>query len=219
MLRRLVTVHVQVAILLWSALAEGLRVDAIVWLLQPPALFVISFSSLPGCTFCTRFAVVTALAGPGGQASTLDSVTHILIDRSAYLVEPSLLFRAPCCPCCPAASTSSAVVAARESPSRGLVARSCLSCFLRVALAIAVASQRVHQLFTWHSASWHVLHVVSHARHQLSSWTLYSRHGTVNLELLAFSRHQMLLICWHVLLVVDLDFVLSMANEALISSP
>ena len=32
-------------------------------LLQPPELFVISFSSLPGCTSCTRFAVGTALAG------------------------------------------------------------------------------------------------------------------------------------------------------------
>ena len=36
--------------LLWSALAECLREGAIVWLLQPPALCVSSFSSVPGCT-------------------------------------------------------------------------------------------------------------------------------------------------------------------------
>ena len=48
----LVTVHVHVAILLWSALTEGLRVDAIVWLLQHLELIVSSFLPLgfQGCS-------------------------------------------------------------------------------------------------------------------------------------------------------------------------
>ena len=47
----LVTVHVHVAILLWSALAEDLRVDAIVWLSQHVELFVSSILLLgfQGC--------------------------------------------------------------------------------------------------------------------------------------------------------------------------
>ena len=98
-------------------------------------------------------------------------------------------------------------------PSRGLVVRSCLSCILRAALLVAVAS-RFSQLFTWH---FRVL-----TRHLPTRSTRLSPSGrrtpdtvSVNLDLLACLRHQMLLICWHVVLVLDQDLVLSMANSAL----
>ena len=207
----LVTVHVHVAIMLLFALAEGLRVDAIVWLLQHLELFVSSFPSLG---FQGRSPTEACNRHCFGWSwwSVRYSPLRLLIDRSACLVEPSLLFRAPCCP---AAST----FAARESPSRGLVVRSCLSCFLRAALVIAVDSPRFPSLFTWH---FRVLtrsaHLPTRSTQVFSFWTLYSQHGSVNLELLACLRHQMLLICWHVLLVLGLGFVLSMANSALNSS-
>ena len=94
MLRRLATVHVHAAILLWSALAEGLRVDASVWLLQLPELLVRSFSSFPGCTSCTRVALVTALAGAWWSVRH-PRLSHACTDRPVC-VSGGAIFVLPC---------------------------------------------------------------------------------------------------------------------------
>ena len=114
--------------------AEGLRVDAIVWVLQPSALLVISFSSLPGCTSCTRFAVVTALAGAWWSVRH-PRLNHAYTGRQVCVTSGAII--ALPCPMLPSRWSPLA-----NLPSRGLVVRSCLSCFLRAALVIVVASPR-----------------------------------------------------------------------------
>ena len=131
----LITVHVRVAILLWSALAKGLRVDAIVWLLQHLEPFVSSFlPSVSRAAVPPRFAVVTALAGAWWSVR-YSRLSHAYADRLVCVsVEPSLLFRAPRYP---AASTFGAMVAARESPSRSLSLLSLHRAFPAVHLAFS----------------------------------------------------------------------------------
>ena len=82
---------VHVAILLWSALAEGLRVDAIVWL----SILHLGFH---GCSPPQGLQSSLLWLVPGGQSGTLDSVTRFLIDRSACLVEPSFVLPCPVLP-------------------------------------------------------------------------------------------------------------------------
>ena len=183
-------------------LAEGVRVDAIVWLLQHLELFVSSFlpSVLQGCSpteVCSRHCFGWCL---GGQSGTLDSVTRILIDQSACLVEPSLLFRASCCP---AASTFGAVVAARESPSRSLSLLSLHRAFPAAHLAFWRLDTFCASSHTF-DTGFLLLDVV------LPTQFFQPR--------VACLRHQTLLICWHILLVLSLGLVLSMAKSALNSS-
>ena len=164
-------------------LAEGVRVVAIVWLLQHLELFVSSFlPSVSRAAVPPRFAVVTAFGWClGGQSDTLDSVTRILIDQSACLVEPSLLFRDSCCP---AASTFGAVVAARESPSRSLSLLSLHRAFPAAHLAFWRLDTFCTSSLTF-DTGFLLLDVV------LPTQFFQPR--------VACLRHQMLLICWHVL--------------------
>ena len=111
LLRRLVTVHVHVAILRRSALAEGLRVDATVCSCNLLSCLKSRSPRSQGAHPARRLQSSLLWLVAGGQSGTLDSITHFLIDRSAFLVEPSSLFRVPCCP---AASSSGAMVAARD---------------------------------------------------------------------------------------------------------
>ena len=91
----LVTVHVHVAVLLWSALAEGLRVDAIVWLLQHLDLFVSSFlPSVSRSAVPPRFAVVTALARAWWSVRH-SRLSHAYTDR-LVCVSGGAIFALPC---------------------------------------------------------------------------------------------------------------------------
>ena len=151
---------------------------------------------------------------PGGQSGTLDSVTHVLIDQFACLVEPSLLLRASCCP---AASTSGATVAC-ESTSRGFVVGLVCAAFFKLLLSLL----SLHRTFTSCSRGIRRLDTICGSSHTFDTGfllldvVLQTRfcHPRV-----ACLRHQMLLICWYVFLVMDLDFVLSMGNSAVNSSP
>ena len=133
-----------------------------------------SSSSVSRAAVPPTFAVVTALAGAWW------SVRHSRLSR-AYTDRPvcvsgGAIFALPC-PCCPAASTFGAMVAARESPSRGLLAGSRLSCFLRAALVIVVASPRFPQLFTWHfRVLARAAHLPTRSTQSFAFLTLYSRH-------------------------------------------
>ena len=91
----LITVHVRVAILLWSALAKGLRVDAIVWLLQHLEPFVSSFlPSVSRAAVPPRFAVVTALAGAWWSVR-YSRLSHAYADR-LVCVSGGAIFALPC---------------------------------------------------------------------------------------------------------------------------
>ena len=78
----------------WSLLLPCLRVCAPLGLWVPWSQPVVASSGHPKELLCSKslwLAVVTALAGAWWSVGTLDSVTRILIDWSACLVEPCAL--------------------------------------------------------------------------------------------------------------------------------
>ena len=159
-------------------LGERLGADTtIVWLLQLSELFVSSFSSLPGCTSCTSLAVVTALAGAWWSVWH-SRLSHTYTDRPVY-VTGGAIFALPC-PCCPAASTFGAMVAARESP----ITRPCCE----VLSELLLSSLSLHRAFPAAHLAVGVLTPsachLTRSTQALSFWKLYSRHGSVILELL-----------------------------------
>ena len=159
----LVNAHGHVATPLWPALAEDLKVDAIVWPSQHLELFASSFlPSVSRAAVPPRFAVVTALAGIWWSVRH-SRPSHAYTDRPVC-VSGGAIFA----PCCPAASTFGAMIVARESPSRSLPLLSLHRAFPAVHLPFS----RLDTLST-------------RSTQAFSFWTLYARHGSVNLELLA----------------------------------
>ena len=169
-----VTVHVLVAILLWSALAEGLRVDAIVWLLQHLELFVSSFLPLgfQGCSpteACSRHC----------RQSRHSRLSHAYTDRPVCVSGGAIL-----CSSVPHAAQQQARSAA-WSPLANLHRALCHCCRFTA----------LSQLFTWHFSRLDTFCTSSHT-FDTGFLLLDVVHPTRLCQpRVACFRHQMLLIC------------------------